>query len=441
MNPIFFFKRIPFLFISIFLSSCATYPTVQPQAQSLLLSGQYDRALKVLEGHRRDYGANNELLYFLDYGMALHLAGRYADSAAMFEKAKLRYDELYTRSISQHTASWLMNDYTLPYRGEDFERVMVNIFQAMNYSLMGHIPESLVEARNVNSVLTAINLQYSPDQKNVYSDDAFARLLMGLLYEASGSSQGVNDAFISYRKALDLYERAYKSLYGFSSVPTVLKENLLTAASFMGTREADEFKERFSGIHFIPLGEKERQAQAVLVVYHGMSPNKVQDRFIVPAPDGQVLKFVFPKYQKRVVEPLQGDFCARASGFDRCAAPELGEDMAAIAIKNLQNRKMRIMMKAGLRPLLKAGILYGAQYALRNNGNGGAADGARAAGIFYGLLSEQTDLRSWQLLPAQIWIARVLVPPGEYRVSFGSHDFGLAALKAGETKFFMLRSW
>ena len=136
--------RIATLIASVFvLSSCAGVINVQPQVNGLAIAGRFDQALQVLDDPTK-YGKNNQLLFLLDKGLVLHMAGRYEESTSVFEEAKLKYDQLYTESISKISASWLWNDYALPYRGEDFERVMLNIFEAMNFAAVGDIEGALV---------------------------------------------------------------------------------------------------------------------------------------------------------------------------------------------------------------------------------------------------------------------------------------------------------
>ena len=79
------------------------------------------------------YGERNRLLYLLDYGLVLHISGKHQESIRVFEEAKKIYDQMYTISLSNEATTWLINDNTAPYRGEDFERAMINLFQAMNF--------------------------------------------------------------------------------------------------------------------------------------------------------------------------------------------------------------------------------------------------------------------------------------------------------------------
>ena len=125
-------KRL-FLSFFLFLSSCSTALKDQSQVSRLCLQDNYVKAKAILNDNSHLYGRKNTLLYFLDKGLILHLSGDYKESIAAFDKAKRTFDELYTRSLSAMAGTWLVNEYSASYHGEDFERVMINIFQALNY--------------------------------------------------------------------------------------------------------------------------------------------------------------------------------------------------------------------------------------------------------------------------------------------------------------------
>ena len=176
------------------------YPTLEQQ----FARHDYSAADVTVSQHAAEYGERNAVLYYLDRGLTLHLAGRYAESNAVLAQAEARIDTLYTKSITTGVSSLFTNDTLLPYEGEDFEKVQLNLIAALNYVYLGQLDEALVEARKVDLKLTAYDNQYAA--KPVYKEDAFARYLSGILYETRGE---LNDAFIAYRKALDAYE-AYR---------------------------------------------------------------------------------------------------------------------------------------------------------------------------------------------------------------------------------------
>src|SRR5207245_9403545 len=125
--------------------------------------------------------------------MTHYLAGRYAESNAQLARAEDRIDALYTVSLHLEAGAFLTNDTTLPYEGEDFEKVMINVIAALNYVSLDRLDDALVEVRKVDQKLNVFNDRN--EKKNVYKEDAFARYLSGILYEARGE---LNDALVAY---------------------------------------------------------------------------------------------------------------------------------------------------------------------------------------------------------------------------------------------------
>src|SRR3990170_1126976 len=106
------------LLFLLFLSSCAQSIQHYTLINNYLYQGQYTEADSALEKSKSVYGIRNEVLYYLDRAMVLHLAGRYAESNAFLERAELRMEELYTKSVTSEAGAMLTNDNLLPYEGE-----------------------------------------------------------------------------------------------------------------------------------------------------------------------------------------------------------------------------------------------------------------------------------------------------------------------------------
>jgi hypothetical protein len=119
---------------------------------------------------------------------------------------------------------------------------------------------------------------------------------------------------------------------------------------------------------------------------------------------------------------------------------ELGEDISNIAIKTLDNRKVRTIAKAVLRPAGKYFAERAVEESVRRSSGELPADGISIAGSIYNIYSEQADIRSWQTLPAQIRIARLILSPGDYDLEFNGKPLDHVSLKAGEKKIILKRT-
>ena len=85
--------------------------------------------------------------------MILHTRGRPEESNAVFDEAERvirHHEEKAVLSLSKGSAqvgSLLVNEKTLPYRGEPFEKVLVNTYKAANYLLLHDYEGARVEIR------------------------------------------------------------------------------------------------------------------------------------------------------------------------------------------------------------------------------------------------------------------------------------------------------
>jgi hypothetical protein len=406
------------LLLMSFLSACAPSLSHQRQIEQNLLSHQYIEADAVAEKNKAHYGDRNAVLYYLDRGMLLHLAGRYKESSTFFEKADSEIERLYTQSISTHAAALLANDNLLPYEGEDFETVLIHLFSALNYAGMRQWDDALVEARQVDARLNLLNDRYG--QKNIYKEDASARYLAGILYEARGES---NDAFISYRKAYEAFQD-YKKFYQ-TPIPSRLGLDLIRLSKILHLPEEQaEYQQAFpQAVSHLSSTIPQNGGEMVVVGYTGRSPVK-EDYFVdVPVPDGHkgtyLVRVAFPRFVPR---PSQVEFMEvtfRQGEIVVSQRLDLLEDITAIAKKNLEDHVARISAKAIARATSKYLATRTAKNEAKKKGGESAEVLAGLIGNLYAIVSEESDKRSWQTLPGKIHLARVSLPEGEWEARIG----------------------
>jgi len=383
-----------------FLGGCAAmsfYKKVDMQ----MGAGQFAEADKVIEEAKNNYKGEHELLYYFDKGAILQMMGEYKESTKHLENAELKVESLYTKSATQHIGSFLTNDMSLPYEGEDFEQVMINIMKCLNFLYAGDASGAQVEARKVNNRLNLINDRY--EGKSIYKEDAFARYLSAIAYELKGD---YNDAYIDYKKSLAGYTN-YASLYG-TEIPQRVKLDILrTAEALKFYDDLKEYKEEF-GIQSYPRHADTRdKGEVIFVVYDGMAPYKVskQQNAAVKDKNGKpyLVTVAFPVFMPRgsVVNSVYVD--GEAPAFE-------AENLTAIALKNLEHKNGLIYAKA----VARAAAKFFASQALSNNGKNSTMS---LLMNIYSYASEQADTRSWRTLPSRFIIARKYYQPGKRTIN------------------------
>ena len=401
------------------LAGCGGLP-VTDRLAARMAAGDYETGLTLIEKSESQYAGPNSLLYHLDLGSFHQRAGNYAKSTQALEQAELLAEELYTKSVSEGLASFLVNDTTLSYAGEDFEQVMINVIKALNFLYQGDLEGAGVEARKVNTRLAQLADKYGDDA--VYAEDAFARYLAAFAYEARGE---YNDAYIDYKKALTGYER-YRKHYG-TPVPDFLARDLLRMSRWLGfTREYRRWRKRFPEAE-APSRRPRPRSEVLLVVYDGMINAKrtVYTRAAIKDADGDpyLLKVAFPAFA-----PSRPAVSRVRVGLpDGEARPaQVAQPLGAIAVKNLEQRIGLISAKAIARATAKYIAAVQARRATRSK-NEGMNLLMNIATNVYTAATERADTRSWRTLPYRFLLIRSEVPPGEHTLPVAAEGPGGAA--------------
>jgi hypothetical protein len=428
-----------------------------------LLAGNPKQADAIVEQAEKDYGSKSRLLYGMDRGLTLQLAGQYQQSSAVLEQAEEEVERLYTRTIRSETVAFLTNDNALPYEGDAYEHVMINVVKALNYAAQGQLQEALVEARRIDHRLNVLGDRVN--ESSSYRNDGFARYLSGILYEAAGD---LNNAFIAYRNAYEAYEAMRR--WSRTPYPASLRSDLLrTAEALHLTTEFEEYRRTFPDVVWEPSPAQQQLAQVVLISYNGRAPRKEDHYLDLPISldalqlvllnrgfsqsphhrnraadsllyglNGRVVRVALPRLvpQKTQV-PFEDMTLTDTAGHPITVRSELAQNVTALAEKSLADRLPAITVKALARAATKFALAEGAT---RGAQQAAGKDAAPWVGLVVGLLtkgiavaSEEADKRSWQTLPDEIHVARAWVPAGQYQVSMRPSVQGAAAGKEGQS--------
>jgi hypothetical protein len=400
-------------------------------------SGQQSTALQTYETEITR--AEDRLLRLLDEGILYRSAGNFVESNARLAEAARILEVRGYLSLTGELSSVITDARQTVYQGEDFEKVLVHLYMALNYLELGEDEASLVETRRVNELMA----QFISEGKRPYQLNAFARYLGGLIYEKNGE---INDAFIAYRASIEILDSHHQK------VPAGLYLDLFRAGRRMGFHdELEKFRERVSP----ELWEEGRQrasnqqASLVLILESGKSPIKKSRPTRQRSGNEDLGEFLFPLavYESRPTRVTHARL--RLQSVDSETPPKESEtrslfDVEKTAEAHLQHRMGIEMSKAALRAGLRLGLAAGV----------GMATKSEELGILTGLLlfaATEADTRSWLLLPSDFQATRVFVPAGEYEASIqfldaagrvlSEESLDNLQLKKGEILFLQRRSF
>ncbi|NBD14157.1 hypothetical protein FOF48_08945 [Corallococcus sp. Z5C101001] len=397
--------------LSVLGTGCASdYVARTASARWAYQSSDYPRALSALDAEQRESPERDRLLLLLDRGMVLHAAGQWEESTKVLAEADRLSGELDITSVSEEAGVLLSNERHRAYRGEDFEKLMISVLQALNYTELGRDEDALVEVRRVNERIEKMIV----DEKKPYEQLAIARYLGGVLYE---DQREWDSAFIDYMKAYELEPR----LGG-------LAEPLLRLAKKTGRDDAyDTLSRKFSGVAHDPLAPGD--GQLVVVVEAGLSPEK-QRMSRSSGDSGELIEV--PVYRDRGGTPPvrvsvegQAERAITVTSLSRVAQVHLNDRIGRMLAKQLAGAVAKAGLAAGVGALTKSKELGVLTFLVLNAGN-------------------QPDLRSWLSLPAEFQVARFRLPPGKHTVQVdapGRPTTHLVDVKPGRVAVLVVRSY
>jgi len=423
--------RTVLLLFALILTGCATYSDSFGAIKHNLAKQKFDAALTEIE--KQAESEKIRVLYLLNKGMVLRMKRDFSGSNDMLRAAKIEMERLYAESVSENALSFIVNDATVSYAGEDYEQVLVHLYMALNYLELGQLGDARVEALQVDLKLREIN-EDIPDNK--FSEDALSRYITGMIYEELGEW---SDAMIAYRKSYEAFQN-YQGNYGLA-IPDMLKHDLLRLGTRLGLdNEVTQYREEFGIESEIQPVVSEREGELVFILNNGLAPIKREkiiaatgpatviavtatDRKRVKAITPVVVNIALPYYESRPNKV----FVARVSVSGESVDTQLMEDIDAIAKSSLDARMAAITARSIARAVSKVAIQNSVDRVGQNSGSDPAAEllgslFVRVAAI----ATERADTRSWLTLPANVQLARMALKPGSY-------DIKVEMLGANET--------
>ncbi len=390
------------------LLGCAGSTVFQPypeQASAWRHGIAQESAPGVRDTLARRARGTNELLYLQEMGRLAQLGGEPATSLEDFRKAIALYNEQDDEALIRLTglgatgSALLTNDNALPYRGEDYERILLHGFQALNFWRLGRLEGAAVEFRRVTEEqrraerrrereiadaeekareegipvhslpeeLGGINTAAAPVRSSI--ENAWLYYLAGVFREGTGD---YNNAMVDYRRALQIRPEL-----------ELIQQDLQRAEAKQARRH-------------------EPDRGLVVVSYEqGLVPPRREVSFPIPTRHGYI-PIALPTYDPADFRPGRPMRILVDDGTTR-ETTEIAR-IDAMAARALADRMPGML----LRHTLRARARYEAQKRAEEWG---------VLGFFavqvYNLASERADLRSWLSLPANTQVARMELEPGE----------------------------
>lgn len=438
------------------LGGCASYSDSFMTIERALATRQYDVALQSIE--RQSNQESQRVLYLLNKGMILRMKRDFTSSNVVLEAAKQEMNRLYATSIRENALSFVINDSTVSYTGDEYEQVLLHFYMALNFLELGKPDAARVEALQVDVKLRELNENISSFQSD---EHALLRYLTAMIYE-DGSEW--SDAMIAYRKAYEEYKKTTAT-----AVPNLLKQDLLRLTQRLGLRDEEEkYRTEFGitpeKIPSIPPQEppkksahesKEheqlaisRNGELVFFLHNGLAPIKREKAVSLPdVSSGKIVRIALPYYQARlnlvhaarisVVEqqPMPNILLPNLNNSDltnpglikpglvkpntsttNTKTTEQMENVAAVAEHTLNARMPAITARTLARAVAKVQLQKAVTKPSNKDNDAVVKLIGGVAMQIASIATERADTRSWLTLPSNIQLARLPLSPGSYRV-------------------------
>ncbi|MBD3224024.1 MAG: hypothetical protein GF313_04805 [Caldithrix sp.] len=429
------------VYVLVLLTACASTRTnvslVQP-LRNHLKTGNYAKAITQIDKARQNkaYTKKDRVLYYLNKGSILHYQGQYAKSNELFEQAELAMEELFTKSVSKAAASLLLNDNALPYYGEVYENIYVNIFKAVNYLNLNRFDDAYVEVRRIDIKLRELQDKYERMAREMntaedakikidpgtikFTDDVLAHYISHLIYRAEGAYDDSRIALTNLNEAWNTYSNIYDY-----AMPDFIRKNIKWAqlgdASGSSTRRGE--KTKMNIIAFTGKAPSKKAVGGKITTYDdaiGISslempiatPN-------IPFPGmkkGYHFKFSMPVIKEGHSNINQIDVFMNSKKLGKLY---LLEDMGKVAKHTFETKKNIIYFKTIIRTVVKGLAAAEAKKKLRKETGANAFLGAiMDAAVDMGVdATENADLRCWQTMPQHCYVGEFDVPPGTHHIT------------------------
>lgn len=361
-----------------FQLGCSTYQSKLREVRNHVREGRISEAIAFLEPLAKQSN-DDQLVYLLDYATALHIAGRYAESNQALLKADKVADIQDYHSISNIAGSLAFNEGMMQYKGEAYEKILINTYLALNFLMLNNLDEALVEARRINEKLTKFRIDAKLDfeQKNV-----FAKYLSAVIWEAN---RNWDDAYIAYNEAYKIDPR-------FPYLP----EDLLRVSK-KARRDEDykKWRAEFPNVKEKTIWNNPNVSELVVIYQQGWAPEKRPD------PNSPRMPRLFPVWSQSNSMKLY------ANGEDKGVSSRL-YDISMVSLKTMNEFYGEIFLKR------LGGIATKAVVAdqLRQKN--------KLAGDLYWIFSNVTDVadtRQWSTLPESLQIIRIPMEAGKYKIN------------------------
>ncbi|WP_432799365.1 COG3014 family protein [Poriferisphaera sp. WC338] len=451
----------PFLLlIMMVISSVGCSNTALRQAQDAYRAGDLVSARNKIDGYSKsNEKGRNAVIAWMEKGTIYRALGDVEASNEAFANADEQlehWDEQPEFKAGQEGAALLTNLNMLPYRGYNYDRIMLNTYRALNFMQLGDLSAARVE------LIRAYNRQQEAVERNAKR-----------LEKASEAAQAQSEADKKNKQGANT-QKTIES----NEVQGKIAENFAKLKKYKAFADyVNPFSELLQGVYFMHAAADTAdltRAELSLQRVAGMLPNNpyVKEDLntisqLKAGSTGEPLTYIFfetgvapSRKTIRIDLPLflvnrEVDYVGMAfpmlemhenytnvinvSANGRRAATSLISDMDSIVAQEFMNELPLVITKTVMSSAAKAAAAWGIKQAAK--GDNAAQLIAIISTTAYQVATNEADLRTWAGLPKQFQYARVKTPANRsIQLSLGGGVFQRVQLDEGKINVVYVKS-
>jgi hypothetical protein len=371
--------KLAVLVLVTLVSGCVAQHKINSLAESLQVTGA-DNTLAAVE--KINPNDRDRVQYLLNRGTLDRLSGNLESSTQDFESAKAILRALQASSVSENLAALTINETLRSYSGTPSERVLVHTVLAYNY-----LQQNDLDGARVEMLQADVTMREVAGGEKLRGQLASSHFLAGIIYELNGEW---DNAMISYRNTAQILDQRSQS------IPEAVQNSLLQTSYRQGLKEEYQtYANRFSR-EATPLAAGEKE----LIVFYsdGIVSHKRQQTISIYSFElQQQITLSVPYYPSTNYYPRT--LTLSVSGDNKSTG--VLENLEVLARNDLKDEMPGITATTMARVVAKYQLV---EKMRREQGDGMAALFNLASTI-----AEQADLRSWNMLPSSIQVARIRI--------------------------------
>lgn len=397
----------------LWISGCSYTHYAYPMRDATVSRDMQHAYEELQQNSRISPKGKNRVLYYLEHGTIMTHMGNFSAAEASYSKASSLIDELYTESVTRRALSFVVNDATTEYRGEEYEIVALHMMRALLFLRQGQWSKAGVEARRINTRLKELQQGFGERSDSTqpsvsYVIDAFALYLSGIIFEVTGE---VDSAIVDYRRALAAYEQGY---VGGSTPSSLIRALYDLAVRYRRSSVAAPLLKKYPTIlqdrkGIQPVSKSgARIDSGVIVISMGYPVLPKQSESFVFSVGSSIIRYSWPIIPQSYVS--FPDYQVFISGKHVTTPFEITQNFDDISRFMLRKKRLSLTAKSITRIAAKQMLAH--QLSEQNPLIGLMAQMLSA-------LTETADTRGWMLLPGKIGVQRISLPYGKHMISYG----------------------